>query len=596
VRRIRVAAFACSTLLLLIVAPVLARADVPKARVQGELDRALRAEMQRAIGVTKAKPATRVDARRRALQAGEDVIEVLRSEGYYDYDVQPDVAEGDAPDALVRVTLGPRSTLVPAKLVWDGTPPDDASLEAAEKAIALKPGGPGRAADVIAAEGRAVAAVRKRGYADAVVHPREVVVDHLDHTVEPTFHIASGGLVRLGGLDVVTEGRTNPAWVATLAPWKKGDIYDPDKVAKLEQRLRDVGVYDSITVSLAPQDKTVDGLRPVIVSLGDRPPHTIELGGGYATTEGAGVDAKWIVYNRFHRADTLTVTARLAQIQQKLDVELDLPDWRRPDQILKMGGDLFADETPAYNDAGAELRTDVVRLWTKTTYITVGGAVDFDRTNEKTAINPDGIAVGQTLKLVIVSGLAAFTLDRSNDPLNPTRGWRLQAQAEPTFITGDRTLPYVKVQAQASGYWPVGPGTVLAARVKVGSILGGSIPEVPTDRRFFAGGGGSVRGFSYQGVGPQLSDGTPTGGLSLFESSFEVRQHVSGPWGVAAFVDAGSLGQIVVPNFNHVSIGAGVGVRYDLGFGPIRVDVATPLNREHGDPVVQVYLSIGQSF
>jgi len=154
----------------------------------------------------------------------------------------------------------------------------------------------------------------------------------------------------------------------------------------------------------------------------------------------------------------------------------------------------------------------------------------------------------------------------------------------------------VKVQAQASGYWPVGPGTVLAARVKVGSILGGSIPEVPTDRRFFAGGGGSVRGFSYQGVGPQLSDGTPTGGLSLFESSFEVRQHVSGPWGVAAFVDAGSLGQIVVPNFNHVSIGAGVGVRYDLGFGPIRVDVATPLNREHGDPVVQVYLSIGQSF
>jgi translocation and assembly module TamA len=154
----------------------------------------------------------------------------------------------------------------------------------------------------------------------------------------------------------------------------------------------------------------------------------------------------------------------------------------------------------------------------------------------------------------------------------------------------------VKVQAQVSGYLPVGPGTVLAARVKLGSILGGSIPEVPADRRFFAGGGGSVRGFSYQGVGPQLADGTPTGGLSLFESSFEVRQHVVGPWGVAAFVDAGSLGQVVVPNFNKVSIGAGVGVRYDLGFGPVRLDVATPINREHGDPVVQVYLSIGQSF
>ena len=330
--------------------------------------------------------------------------------------------------------------------------------------------------------------------------------------------------MRLDGLNVVTQGRTNPAWVATLAPWKKGDVYDPDKVAKLEQRLRDVGVYDSITVALAPADKTVDGLRPVIVSLGDRPPHTIELGGGYATTEGAGLDAKWILYNRFRRADTLTLTARLAQIQQKLDVELDLPDWRRADQILKLGGDIFGDETPAYNDAGAEIRADVERHWTKTTYITLGGAVDFDLTHEKTAINANGIAVGQTLKLAILSGLGAFTLDRSNDPLNPTRGWRLQAQAEPTFVTGDRTLPYVKVQAQASAYLPVGPGTVLAARIKLGSILGGSIPEVPADRRFFAGGGGSVRGFSYQGVGPQLSDGTPIGGLSLFESSFEVRQ------------------------------------------------------------------------
>jgi len=119
---------------------------------------------------------------------------------------------------------------------------------------------------------------------------------------------------------------------------------------------------------------------------------------------------------------------------------------------------------------------------------------------------------------------------------------------------------------------------------------------VPADRRFFSGGGGSVRGFEYQGVGTQLTDGTPLGGASLFESSLEVRQHITGPWGVVGFIDAGSLGPNFVPNFNQVSVGAGVGVRYDLGFGPLRFDLATPVTRGPGDPYLEFYISIGQSF
>src|SRR5262249_43338442 len=151
----------------------------------------------------------------------------------------------------------------------------------------------------------------------------------------PTFHFASGSLVRMDGLKVVNPGHTRPAWVAKLAPWKTGDVYAPAKVAELERRLREAGVYDSITVSLAPPDQSVNGQRPVIVSLTDRKSHTIELDAGYSTSEGAEGDIKWILYNRLGRADTVTFTGRLAQIQQKLDGEVDLPDWRRPDQILK---------------------------------------------------------------------------------------------------------------------------------------------------------------------------------------------------------------------------------------------------------------------
>jgi translocation and assembly module TamA len=596
VRRTGIAVFAVTVIALL--APRLAFSDEPKARVLGEMDRSLRSELQRAVGVSKAHPASRIDARRRAREASELVIAVLRTEGYYDYTIEPDVGDGDTPTPLLRVTPGPRSLIADVKVVWDGDPPDPDTLGASQTALALKPGTPGRAADVLAAEGRIVAALRKRGYADAAVNPRQVVVDHADHTVQPTFHVSAGQLAHLDGLKVISQGRTRAAWVALLAPWKRGAVYDPAKVAELERRLRDAGVYNSVTVALAPPDEAVDGLRPVVVSLGDRPAHTVELGAGYSTSEGAGVDAKYITYNRLGRADTINLTARLAQIQQKFDTELDLPDWRRGDQILKVGADVFGDDTSAYDDEGLGVRADVERHWTKTTYVTVGGAVDFVDTLEKDAINNNGIAVGERLKLVIYSTLGGIFLDRSNDPLNPTRGWRLQVQAEPTYITGDRVLPYLKLTTQGSYYLPFGQdaSTVLAARVKFGAIVGGDIPDVPDDRRFFAGGGGSVRGFSYQGVGPQLADGTPIGGDSLYEGSLELRQHVTGPWSVVAFVDTGSLGPTAAPDFNDLALGAGLGVRYDLGFAPIRLDVATPLTRRQGEPIAQLYVSIGQAF
>jgi translocation and assembly module TamA len=608
VRRARFAAFASTALFLLALAAGPAWATEPKALVQGDMDKALRTEIQRAVGVSKTRPESRVDARRRAREAGESAIAVLRSEGYYDYQVEPAVGDGDAPDAVVKITPGPRSTVGVATVVWDGGPPDQATAVAALKVLALPPGAPARAADVVGAEGRVAAILRGRGYADAAIHTRKVVVDHATHTVQPTFHFVVHDLVKLDGLKITEKGHTRIAFIQRLAPWKKGDVYDPKKVAELERRLRDSGVFDAVTVALAPVEQAEDGLRPVVVSLEDRKPHTLELGGGYSTSEGIGVDGQWILYNVLGRADTLTFTGRLAQIQQKADIELDEPDFWRADQVLKVGGDVFGDATTAYDDDGVGVRANIERAWNLgdrdlptyalTNYVTYGATIDLVDTREKTSINLNGIAQGEELKLAIFAVQGGFAIDRSDDPLNPTRGWRLQAEAVPTYVTGDRTLPYLKLDAQASGYLPLGTdaATVLALRVKLGSILGGDIPSVPADRRFFAGGGGSVRGFGYQEVGPQLSDGTPVGGDSLFESSFEVRHHITGPWGVVGFIDAGSLGPTAIPNFNDVSIGAGVGVRYDLGFGPLRVDIATPVTRRKGDPLVQLYLSIGQAF
>lgn len=592
--RLVVAVAASAALCALAAAPA-AYAQSPRAAIEGELDESLRAAIVGAVGDTERPVQNRFDARRRAREAAEDAIAVLRSEGYYAYDVTADLGESDPPVPIVRITPGPRFTLAEPKLEWVGEPPQPTVRQAAEQSLLLDPGAAGRAADVLAAEGRAVATVQKSGYADVTAAPREVIVDHADHTVRPTFRIVAGELVRLDGLQLVTEGRTNPRWLQQLAPWREGESYDPEDVAELERRLLDTGVYESVTVGLAPKEKaTPEGLRPIVVSLADRERRTLELGANYSTTDGAGVEARWTRYNVLGRADTLELLARLSNIDSRLGVELTLPHWRKPQHILRLGGAVYRIRTDAYDETGAGLNADLTRRYGKTSYLTVGATLDLSRTEEirRGTLSPLG------RDLITVTTLAALSLDRSDDPLDPTRGWRVEARAEPTFITGESTLPYLKLQTQGTAYLPFGDQarTVLAGRLRVGVIAGGSIPSVPASRRFYAGGGGSVRGYAYQAVGPRLADNTPQGGVSLLEASLEVRQKLFGRWGVAAFVDAGAVGTDPFPTGDDVSVGAGLGVRYDLGFGPIRLDVAVPLDRRTSDAAFQVYLSIGQSF
>jgi translocation and assembly module TamA len=160
-------------------------------------------------------------------------------------------------------------------------------------------------------------------------------------------------------------------------------------------------------------------------------------------------------------------------------------------------------------------------------------------------------------------------------------------------------MAFFKVQAQTTAYLPFGEGarTVLAGRFKAGQILGGTMPEVPASNRFYAGGGGSVRGYSYQAIGPRIDNTTtPQGGLSLLETSLELRHKFTDKWGGVAFIDAGGVGVDKWPNGADFGVGAGIGIRYDLGFGPIRADVAVPISRREGDSPFQVYISIGQAF
>lgn len=572
-----------------------ALAAEPKATVEGDMDADLRATIQRVVGESDRPIENRFEARRRARAAAEDAIAVLRSEGYYAYSVSPDVSETDPPRPLVKVVPGPRFLIGEAGIEWRGEAPDTDTAVAARRAMNLAPGTPGRAVDVIAAEGRIVAEVQQRGYADAVAEPRDVVVDHADHAVRPTYRIAAGMLVRLDDLDIVAAGRTRPAWLRSLAPWTAGDTYSPDEVAELERRLLDTGVYDSVTVALAPPEKaTANGRRPVVVSLAERKPRTIETAASYATVDGLGVNARWTHYNRLGRADTIALLGQYSDRDTRAEASVSLPHWRRAQQTLRTSAAVYRVETDAYDEDGFGLQADVTRRYGRTSYVTAGGSVDVTRSTERT--NGALSALGRDL--VTLAALGDVMLDRSNDPLNPTSGWRLSARLEPTMILGDTNLPYLRAVTQGTYYWAFDKRahTVVAGRLRLGRIINGSVDQIPASQRFFAGGGGSVRGFPYQAVGPRLADNTPRGGVSLLETSVEVRRDLTAKWGVALFVDAGAVGSSSVIDVGDMAVGAGIGVRYNLGFAPIRIDLATPVARRRGEAPFQVYLSIGQSF
>jgi translocation and assembly module TamA len=575
-----------------------AEAD-PRAQIRGNLPEELRAQLRQAIGEVDGPPSNRFEARRRARAALESAEALLRSEGYY----QPlleDIVEGeDAPVAIVSIEPGRRFTLAEPTIQWASPEPQADVIQTARARLNLEPGAPGRAADVIAAEGRIIASLSEQGYPDAEVQPRRVVVDHAALAVAPTYRIASGPLVRLDGVQVETTGPTNSAWVAALAPWREGDRYDPEQVAELERRLLETGVYDSVNVSLTPADQAQsDGNRPVVVTLADRPRRIVEAGATFSTADGSGVEGLWTYYNRFGRADTLRFQARIANIDSRIGADLILPHWRQPGQVLALSAAVVNEDTDAYIRTAGLFSADIRQRIGKTSWFSYGMGLDAGKYDENRFDPVTQVPLSITRDLAILTGRGSAYLDQSNDPLNPTTGWRATLNVQPTAVTGEDSLLFLRAEAQLTGYIPLRDDarTVAAGRVRLGSIIGGDELTIPSDRLFYSGGGGSVRGYEYQGVAPRLPDNTPRGGLSLFEVSAEVRHDLGRNFGAVAFVDAGAVGFQETPDFSNLRYAVGFGARYNLSFGPIRADIAFPLNRREGDASFHIYVSIGQAF
>ncbi|MGC2785092.1 MAG: BamA/TamA family outer membrane protein, partial [Roseiarcus sp.] len=161
------------------------------------------------------------------------------------------------------------------------------------------------------------------------------------------------------------------------------------------------------------------------------------------------------------------------------------------------------------------------------------------------------------------------------------------------------SLDMVQARAGASAYYSIDADSryVLAGRVAAGAMGGPQLDAIPANWRFYAGGGGSVRGYAYNELGPTVWWGAVVGGKSVFDASAELRVKLTDTIGVVTFFDIGNAFSSNFPNFSEpLFAAAGLGLRYYTSVGPIRLDVAFPFERRAGNGPVAVYVSIGQSF
>jgi len=586
---------------------------VVSLRFSGDVDATFREELEKLVKAdaeTQSGGVSAVTILQRAQGQRDLVVKALRAQGYYASRVEAraagsnidDPAALDAIDALPRgtdvtvdvaVETGPRFMVQSIDVVMPGTP---APTVVRDKFL-LAVGQPAAAAKILATDEELLTQLQRQGYALARIVNRDVIVNHDTQTARITWRVDPGPPVTMGTVAFRGLHRMEAAFLERRVPFRPGEPYHPDRIDDLRARMTELGVFGSINI-IRGKELDAQGQLPVDVEVVERLPRTIGFSVSYATSEGAGLRAYWLHRNLTGEADSLRLSAEATGLVQHklvdtgfaLAAQYRKPDFMRLDQSLNLQTGIIREITDAYRRRSALVSGSIERLVNKG--LTVRAGVSFESEIAETD------ELGR--KTYLLFGLpAGATLDRSNDLLDPTRGYRLTLDVIPYFQLSDIAKPFVKLRATGSTYFDVsGSGqTVIALRASVGSMPGARKDAVPPDKRFYAGGGGSVRGFAYQSAGPRDRDRDPVGGQSIVEGSVEVRQRLTETFGAVAFVDAGTAYAGALPGKgDSPRIGAGVGVRYYSDFGPIRADVATPLNRRPGDSWFGIYLSIGQAF
>ena len=544
---------------------------------------------------------------------GELMQRVLASEGYYDAIVDTRIDRGEREEgqegqegqagqprqrrsitAVIDVKPGKRYTL--ADIIINAGPTIPPTLIADNFPLAV--GEPIVAQRIQGAEAAIALKLPQEGYPFAKVGQRDILLDGATGDGVYTLPVDIGRRSRFGGIETTGDLAFDAEHVEVLTRFKRGDLYDSRMVDDLRQALVATGLFSSVAVEpQATGDSAGDDTEYVtmLVTQQAGPPRTLAASAGYGTGEGIRLEGSWTHRNLFPPEGALTFRGVLGTQEQGIGATLRRSNAGRRDRTMELVTEVTRSNYDAFNAItgriGARVSYDSTPIWQKKFTYAYGAELIATREDDY-----DFTKGARSYDFYTIFGLTGQVgMDRTNSLLDPTKGFRITSLIQPEGSLAGRFSPYARLRTDVSGYYPVTDSIVLAGRVRVGSILGAARERLAPSRRFYAGGGGSVRGFGYQELGPKDPNNDPIGGRSVAEAAFETRYRF-GNFGVVGFVDAGQVYRSSAPTFQNLRFGAGIGARYYTNFGPMRFDVATPIGRKPGEARVSVYVSIGQAF
>ena len=535
---------------------------------------------------------------------GELMQRILASEGYYDAIVDTRIDRGPREEgqerrrrsttAVIDVKPGKRYTL--SDIIIDADPTIPPNLIADN--FPLSVGEPIVAQRIQGAEAAIALKLPEEGYPFAKVGQRDILLDGATGDGVYTLPVDIGKRSRFGGIETTGDLAFDAEHVEVLARFKRGDLYDSRMVDDLRQALVATGLFATVAAEPQPTGESAGDDTEYVTMLVTQqagPPRTLAASAGYGTGQGIRVEGSWTHRNLLPPEGALIFRGVLGTQEQGIGATLRRSNAGRRDRTFELVTEVTRNTYDAFNAitgrVGARVSYDSTPIWQKK--FTYAYGVELIATRE----DDYNFATGErSYDFYTILGLTGQVgMDRTDSLLDPTKGFRITSLIQPEGSLAGRFSPYARLRTDISGYYPVTDSIVLAGRVRVGSIVGAARERLAPSRRFYAGGGGSVRGFGFQELGPKDPNNDPIGGRSVNEMAFEARYRF-GNFGVVGFVDAGQVYRSSAPTFQNLRFGAGIGARYYTNFGPMRFDIATPIGRKPGEARVSVYVSIGQAF
>lgn len=538
------------------------------------------------------RPVATIRGLRRRVEAAIPRIDaLLRSRGYYAATHRFDITQPAAGKAVVTITIvtGPpyRIGRYNIRVTTPGEPRKALSIPF--KDIGLKPGDIALSEKVAAADGRLLAIFGRQGYPLAKIAERKIVVDHEAQTLSVYVAVDSGSYARFGELRIKGLETVDADFVTRHAGWTIDAEFDMAALDKLRTTLRRTGLFTSVRVQPAKQPGA-NGRLDVIVEVTERKHRSIGVGASYSTTEGALGKVFWEHRNLWGEGERLRLRGEFGEIRQGVFGDLRINDFLMTDQNLVFEARGTQEQREGFESLEAGGLTRLERQFTDIYAGSVGAGLDWSRVRE------NGVEENFTFLTLPITARR----DTSDSLLDPGRGGRDTLTVTPNIGLFSTEVTFVAGRLFATRYLPLLPDKklVLAGWVRLGTIVGEDTADIPANKRLYAGGPGSVRGYALDTVGPLDSQNDPIGGRSSTEFGVELRWRITGPFGAVAFVESGGVYDSPTPDWGKDLLwGAGVGARYLTAIGPIRLDIAVPLNRRNNvDDSFQLLVSLGQAF